>query len=198
MNKKHLVGFALVLTLVNVKIAQSAHYEIDSDHTSVNFTIRHLVISKVKGKFAKFVGSFDYDPKKLNSWKTSTTIQAESIDTGVAERDKHLRSSDFFDVKKYPIIAFVSTGVKDFNGSTGKLEGNLTIHGVTKPVTLNLEVGGTVTDPWGNKKAAFSANTKLNRKDFGLTWNKAIETGGVLVGDEVEINLEVEGQEKSK
>ncbi|MGE4233089.1 MAG: YceI family protein [Bacteriovoracia bacterium] len=198
MTKNQYLGIALILALSTTQMAWPAQYEIDSDHTSVNFTIRHLVISKVKGKFSKFSGSFEYDPQKQSSWKTIANIQAESIDTGVKERDKHLRSADFFDVAKHPTITFVSTGVKEFDGNSGKLEGNLTIHGVTKPVVLTLEVGGMATDPWGNKKAAFSASTKINRKDFGLNWNKALEAGGVLVGDDVEIILEVEGQEKSK
>ncbi len=198
MDGKTFLGIAVIAILGNVSSAQSAQYEIDSDHTSINFKIRHLVINKVRGKFAKFTGSFNYDPQNQTSLQTSVTIQTESIDTGVAERDKHLRSPDFFDVKKYPSIAFVSTGVKEFSGSTGKLEGNLTIHGITKSVVLNFEVGGTATDPWGNKKAALSATTKVNRKDFGLSWNKALEAGGFLVGDDVEISLDVEGQEKSK
>lgn len=198
MNRKQSLGIALMVLIGNASSAQSAEYEIDPDHTSINFTIRHLVISKVRGKFSKFTGHFDYDPQKQNLLKTFASIHTESIDTGVQKRDDHLRSPDFFDVKKYPDITFVSTGAKEFSGNSGKLEGNLTIHGVTKPVVLSLEVGGTATDPWGNKRAAFSATTKVNRKDFGLNWNKALEAGGVLVGDEVEIGLEVEGQEKSK
>jgi len=177
--------------------ALAANYEIDSDHTSIGFTIRHLVISKVKGKFGKFKGNFEYDPQKKENWKANVTIQADSIDTDVKERDKHLRSADFFDVKKFPLITFVTTGVKDVSDSSAKIEGNLTIHGVTKAIVLDVEIGGTATDPWGNKKAAFSASTKINRKDFGLTWNKALEAGGVLVGNEVTINLEVEGLEKA-
>ena len=178
-------------------VALAANYEIDSDHTNIGFTIRHLVISKVKGKFGKFKGTFEYDPKKKENWKADVTIQADSIDTDVKERDKHLRSADFFDVKKFPLITFVTTGVKEASDNSAKIEGNLTIHGVTKTVVIDMEIGGTATDPWGNKKAAFSATTKINRKDFGLTWNKALEAGGVLVGDEVVINLEVEGLEKT-
>ncbi len=190
-------SFILLITcFVGLSSASAAHYEIDKDHTTVGFTIRHLVISKVKGTFDKFNGSFEFDPKNSASWNANTTIEAASINTAVTKRDEHLRSPDFFDVQKFPTISFTTGKVKSSNGKTAKVEGTLTMHGVTKPVVLDVEIGGTTKDPWGNSRAAFSAKTKINRKDFGLNWNKALETGGLLVGEEVEINIEVEGLEK--
>ncbi len=178
----------------------AANYEIDTAHTSVTFKVRHL-LSKVTGKFSKFSGTFTYDPAKPETWKTEATVDVQSIDTNVADRDKHLRSKDFFDVDNekhpdYKTMTFVSTKITDIKKDKAKLHGNLTMHGVRKPVVLDLEIGGLATDPWGNKKAAFSATTTINRKDFDLTWNQTLETGGVLVGDEVEISLEVEGNLK--
>ncbi len=170
----------------------AATYKIDTDHTTVSFKIRHI-LSYVQGHFKEFEGSFDYDPDKPEIWKTDATIQTKSVDTNVAPRDKDLRSPNFFDAEKYPTITFKSIGVTDTTPTSAKLNGFLTIHGVEKPVTLNLEVLGIAKDPWGNVIASFTATTKINRKDFGLNWNQALETGQVLVGEEVEITLEVAG-----
>ena len=170
----------------------AAVYKVDPDHTTVSFKVRHL-FSKVQGLFNKFEGTVDYEPGKPETWKTSGTIEAASINTNVPERDKHLRSTDFFDVEKYPTISFKSTKVTNATETNAKLEGLLTIHGVEKPVVLDLEIHGVGKDPWGNVRAGFTATTKINRKDFGLNWNEALETGGVLVGDEIEITLEIEG-----
>ena len=183
------VVLALVLSASSLK-AES--YKVDLDHSTVEFKIRHL-FSNVRGHFEKFEGDFEYAPDKPETWKARATIQAGSINTNVAQRDKHLRSADFFDVEKYPTLTFESTGVTDAAGSSAKLHGLLTIHGVQKPVVLDLEIHGVGKDPWGNVRGGFTATAKLNRKDFGLTWNQALETGGVLVGDEVEITIEVEG-----
>ena len=172
--------------------AFAADYSIDPDHTSVSFKIHHL-LSYVEGRFRKFEGSFVYDPDKPESWKAQAAIQTASIDTNVEPRDKHLRSADFFDVEKYPAITFVSTGVSDATATSAMLHGVLTIHGVQKPVTLDLQIHGVAKDPWGNVRAAFTATAAIDRKDFGLLWNKALETGKFLVGDEVMITLEVEG-----
>ena len=178
--------------------ASAATYKIDPDHTTVGFKIRHL-LSNVQGRFNQFDGTFDYDPEKPDAWKAAATIQAASIDTNVASRDKHLRSADFFDVEKFPTLTFKSTGVTGVTATGAKLNGLLTLHGIEKPVVLDLEIHGVVKDPWGNVKAGFTATTKINRKDFGLTWNQALETGQFLVGDEASITLEVEGilQEKT-
>jgi polyisoprenoid-binding protein YceI len=172
--------------------ARSATYAIDPDHTSVMFTVRHLV-GHVTGQFDKFTGSFDYEPGKPQLWKASATIDASSVDTRVAARDKHLRSDDFFDVGKYPALSFVSTKVTGIKGDHAKLLGKLTILDTTKPIALDLEIGGLQKDANGIEHAAFTAKGRINRKDFGLTWNDTIETGGVLVGDDVDITIEVEG-----
>lgn len=172
--------------------AWAATYKIDQDHTTVSFKIRHL-FSKVEGVFRDFAGTIDYEPDHPEQWKVEATIQAASIDTRVDKRDAHLRSKDFFDVEKYPAITFKSTGVTDATASHAKLNGLLTIHGVEKPVTLDVDIHGVGKDPWGNIRAGFTATTKINRKDFGVMWNQTLETGQLLVGEEVDITLEVEG-----
>jgi polyisoprenoid-binding protein YceI len=182
---------AALIILAMSSMAFADHYEIDPDHSQVNFKIRHLV-TKVQGKFQKFQGNFDYNPKDSKANKAVVAIQTASINTGVTKRDEHLRSPDFFDAKKFPEIKFESTSA-DLSSSTGKISGNLTMHGVTKPVTFDVEVGGQAKDPWGNQRAGFTATTKVNRKDFGLNWNKTLESGGLLVGDDVEIEMNVEG-----
>ena len=169
-----------------------ATYAIDTDHTAVSFKIRHI-LSYVQGQFNQFEGSFDYEPGQPDTWKTNATIQAASIDTNVEARDKHLRSADFLDVEQFPTLTFTSTGVSEATDTGAKLNGVLSIHGVEKPVVLDLEIHGVAKDPWGNTRASFTATTTINRKDFGLTWNKALETGQLLVGEEVKITLEVEG-----
>jgi len=175
-----------------VSSSHAATYTVDADHTTVSFKIRHL-FSNVQGQFNKFEGTIDYEPGKPEAWKTSGTIDTASINTNVEQRDKHLRSADFFDVEKYPAISFKSTKVTDATDKGAKLEGVLTMHGVEKPVVLDLSTHGVGKDPWGNVRAGFTATTKINRKDFGLNWNQTLETGGVLVGEEVEITLEIEG-----
>lgn len=169
-------------------------YVVDKDHTSVTFQIRHL-FTKVNGRFDSFEGKVNFDPAKPEQTKVEGTIDVASINTNVEKRDNHLRSDAFFDVKKYPKITFVSTKVTDVDPKalTGKLHGNLTIHGVEKPVVLDVQFLGKGKDPWGNEKAGFSAKTTINRKDFGLNWNETVETGGLLVGDDVEIEISAEG-----
>lgn len=184
-----LAGF-LLLSLSQA--AQAAVYKVDPDHSSVTFKIRHL-LSNVTGHFKVFEGMIEYEAGKPETWKTSGSIDAASIDTNVPERDKHLRSADFFEVEKFPKIEFKSTAVENAADATAKLTGLLTIHGVEKPVTLDVEIHGVGKDPWGNVLAAFTATTKINRKDFGLSWNQALETGQLLVGEEVVITIEAEG-----
>jgi len=169
-------------------------YLIDKDHTSVTFRIRHL-FTKVSGRFDAFEGKVDFDPAKPEQTKVEGTIQTKSINTNVENRDKHLRSDAFFDVEKYPTITFASTKVTDVDPKalSGKLHGNLTMHGVEKPVVLDVQFLGKGKDPWGNEKAGFTATTQVNRKDFGLNWNETVETGGLLVGDDVEIEISAEG-----
>jgi polyisoprenoid-binding protein YceI len=183
---------AAVLAAGMAGTASAAHYTIDPDHTTVMFKVRH-VIGKVTGTFDKFVGEFDFEPGKPQVWQTSATIDASSINTKVAQRDKHLRSEDFFEVDEYPTLQFVSTKVTDFKDNHAKLHGKLTIRDKTLPVTFDLEIAGAFKDPGGDQRAAFTATGRINRKDFGLTWNDVVETGGVLVGDDVDIELDVEG-----
>lgn len=183
---------AALIALPGIAHAAATHYDIDSAHSAVQFKVRHLV-SHVPGQFKKFKGTFDYDPANPKASKATIEIEASSIDTGNGKRDEHLRSPDFFDVKKYPTLKFVSTELKDVTDGKAKLAGSLTMHGVTKPVILELEIGGEAADPWGSKRAGFTGTTKVDRKDYGLTWNKALETGKFLVGDEVTIDISVEG-----
>lgn len=174
----------------------AATFAIDRAHSSVDFKVKHMMVSNVKGGFDDFAGTVEYDPADPKSWKVEAVIQAASIDTGVQKRDDHLRSADFFDVATFPTLAFKSTGVKAGADGTFLLTGDLTMHGVTKPITLALEVNGMVKDPQGNTRVGFSASGKLNRSDYGLTWNKTMETGGVLVGDDVALTIEVEAAQK--
>lgn len=163
----------------------------DRDHTSIAFSVRHL-LTRVHGQFSTFEGSIDFDEAKFENSRVRVSIQTASIDTDVAKRDEDLRSPRFFDAARFPAIDFTSDKVSKAEGSKFRVEGNLTMHGVTKRVVLDAQFLGSATDPWGNPKYAFSATTRLNRKDFGMQWNEAIETGGVLVGDEVDITLEIE------
>jgi polyisoprenoid-binding protein YceI len=183
----------LSLTLLSPIFAYAKPYKVDSDHTSVTFRVRHL-FTNVKGRFDRFDGTIEFDPAKPAESKVEGTIDATTINTNVAERDTHLRSKDFFDVEKFPKITFVSTGVTpDSSGKSGKMQGKLTIHGVEKPVVLDVSYLGEVKDPWGKTKAGFTAQTTINRKDFGLVWNETLETGGVLVGEEIQIEIDAEG-----
>ena len=174
--------------------ATATTYKVDPSHTSVSFRIRHL-FTQVEGRFTAFSGTIEFEPDAPAKTRVSGEIDASSIDTNNQKRDKHLRSSDFFNVETYPKITFASTSASgiDVAGKKGKLHGELSMHGVKKSVTLDVEYLGSGTDPWGNRRGGFSAHTTLNRKDFGLNWNEALETGGFLVGDEVEIRLSVEG-----
>lgn len=167
-------------------------WNVDQSHTEVGFSIRHLMIATVRGRFGQFNGTITGDLSDFSQAQIEAEIDASSIDTNDAERDEHLRSGDFFEVDKFPKISFRSNEIVPAGDNRYTVRGDLTIRGVTKPVELDTTFGGTATDPWGNSKAAFNAQAKLNRKDFGLTWNSVLETGGVLVGDEVDLNLNVE------
>lgn len=175
--------------------AGATEYDIDAAHTQVGFKARH-VVGKVPGRFTKFSGSFTYDAKNPKAWKAEATIDAASINTDVEARDKHLKSDAFFDVEKCPTIVFKSTKVSAVKGDHFKLLGDLTMHCVTKPVALDVEVDGTGKDPWGNESASFSASATINRQDWGISWNKSLDSGGVLVGDKIELSLEVTGNAK--
>ena|SRR5712692_9956646 len=166
-------------------------WNIDSGHSVVEFGVRHLGISTVKGRFGRFAGSIDTDergtPKALE-----VVIDATSIDTNHPDRDQHLRSADFFDTERHPTITFRSTSVKRGQDNSCEIEGQLTMHGVTRPVTFRAVVQDSVKDPWGNRRIAGVGTGKLNRKEWGLTWNQVLETGAWLVGEDVRFNLEVE------
>jgi polyisoprenoid-binding protein YceI len=180
-------------TTADVKIAGylAGTWTIDTTHSEVGFVARHLMVSKVRGKFESFEGSFSTGSDPLQS-STEVTVDLSSINTGNEQRDGHLRSSDFFDVEAHSTMTFKSTGVR-VDGDRYLLDGDLTIHGVTKPITFNLELNGFGADPWGGTRAGFSATGEINRSDFGITWNAAIEGGGVVVSDRIQIALEVEG-----
>ena len=165
-----------------------ATFALDPTHSSVEFTARHMVFSRVRGTFPKFTLDLVIDEATNLPTAVNAVIDATSIDTNVADRDNHLKSADFLDVAKYPTIAFLSTRI-GVAPDAFTIDGDLTIHGVTKRVTLNATVDGRGKDPWGNDRIAFSASTTINRKDFGLTWNQALETGGVLVGEAIEIAI---------
>lgn len=167
-------------------------WEIDSSHSGVHFSARHMVVAKVRGQFARWSGTVLAQDGDLARGQVNVVIDAASIDTGVADRDAHLRSADFFDVEQYPEITFASTRVVELGENQYRVFGDLTIRGVTREVELEVEYAGTAQDPWGNERAGFSASTSIDRKDFGLTWNKVLEAGGVMVGDRINIELEVE------
>ena len=178
-------------TVNGVTFPVAGTWVLDPAHTSVEFLAKHLMVAKVRGQFAGAQGALVIaeDPAESTA---DITIDARTISTGVADRDAHLKSADFLEVDKYPEIAFTSTGLEHDGGSDWKLNGELTIHGVTRPVTLKTEYNGVAADPWGGTRAVFSAETKIDREDWGLTWNQALEAGGWLVGKEIRIVLEVE------
>ena len=181
----------LIALLLAAPAVFAATYQIDPAHTQIHFTVPHLMVFKVRGNFNDFSGTIEADSGKQTLASTAATIQVTSIDTRNQKRDDHLRSADFFAADQYPEMSFVSKKVTG-SGNAISLVGDLTIKGTTKEVTLQGAFLGAATDPWGNQRAGFEATGKINRRDFGLTWNKALETGGVVVGDEIEIGLEVE------
>ncbi|HOI14954.1 MAG TPA: YceI family protein [Geobacteraceae bacterium] len=191
---KRIIHAVAVLALLALPaLAAAETWSIDADHSSVGFTVRHMMVSNVKGSFGTFSGTVEVDEKDIAGSKVSVTIDAASINTGVAKRDEHLRSADFFDTARYPTVTYVSKKVEKSGKDRLKVYGNLTLRGVTRPVVLDVE-GPTAAyrDPWGKTRRGASATATINRRDFGLTWNKVIEAGGVLVGDEVKIILEME------
>jgi len=185
----------IVLTLFFTfpALGQAATWQIDPDHSSFQFKVRHLMVSNVKGDFTKVKGAVTMDDKDITHLNVELMIDAASVNTGHAKRDEHLRAVDFFDVAKYPTITFVSKKVTKNGPDRLKVTGDLTMHGVTKEITIDVE-GPTqeVKDPRGNFRRGATANGRINRKDFGLTWNRALETGGVVVGEDVDIFIEIE------
>ena len=179
----------MTATLAATKAAQT--YAIDKTHSEVTFQVRHL-LTKVRGRFSEFSGSVLFDQEHPEKSSVSVTIDASSIDTGTQDRDTHLRSDDFFAVTTYPTLTFESSRVVNTGDDAYDVAGTLTIRGVAREVTLPVTYLGTATDPWGNARAGFEASITLNRKDFDLTWNAALETGGFLVGDDVRVSLSIQ------
>ncbi len=165
---------------------------IDTNHSEVGFKVRHLVISNASGKFTSFEGTVESDKEDFSDAKASFSADIDSIHTGNEQRDGHLKSADFFDAAKYPKLSFVSTGITKNGGNEFLVKGDLSIHGITKPVELKAEFGGSQKDFYGNTVAGFELNGKINRQDFGLTWSAVTETGGIVVSDEVKLHINAE------
>ncbi|MDJ0625732.1 MAG: YceI family protein [Candidatus Caenarcaniphilales bacterium] len=201
--KKLAIG--LLFTFLTFSLNEGAiaeTYKIDNAHSNVTFKVGHLGITKVPGRFNKFEGIINFDdfftePKEIKNANTNVSIDLSSVDTGIKKRDEHLKSKDFFNVADYPEMKFESEKIKVTGDKTFDIIGNLTLHGVTQPVVLKAKYNGKAVSPFdGVEKVAFTADTKINRKDYGLTWNKQLEAGGFLVGEEVEIYLEIEADKK--
>ena len=174
-------------------LAQAAAWQIDPAHAAIEFRVRHLMVAWVKGSFPAVKGSAEIDETDLSRSKVTVTIETASIDTNNAKRDEHLRSADFFDAARFPTMTFVSKQVIADGGQLRQVVGDLTIRDTTREVTLKVdELTPAIKDPWGKTRRGATASAEINRKDFGLTWNKLLETGGVAVGDEVKIFLTVE------
>lgn len=167
-------------------------WTIDASHSAVGFSIRHMMISKVRGRFNDFSGTIEFDEQQPGNSSVNVSVAVASIDTRDERRDGHLKAADFFDVESHPHMTFVSRKVEVVDTNHGRVTGDLTIHGVTREVVLETEYNGQSKSPWGAVSAGFSATARINRKDFGLEWNAPLETGGVLVGEEVTIEIEVE------
>lgn len=191
------VSVVFIIALVPTSVLAES-YSIDVSHSRIEFKVRHLGISTVRGNFAKFSGQFDYDTESLASSKAKAEIETATIDTGLKKRDKHLRSPEFLDVAKYPKMSFVSKKIKPLGKDKFDVVGDLTLHGITREVVLHVKLGGVVKDPWGNTRAAFSAETQIDRRKFGLTWNKLLEAGGLVVDNIVKIEIEVEGIQRKE
>ncbi len=196
MNSQRPFGF-VVLCLAGLLAlaapALAAQYDIDPAHSTVGFKVKHMAVSWVRGSFDDFGGTFTFDPASPAAAQVQAEIKVASISTGNAKRDAHLVNPDFFDAGKYPTMTFTSTGLKMTSDTEGVLTGNLTMHGVTREVVLDLTYNGGVKDPWGIERVGFSATGKLDRQDYGLTYNTVLDTGGLAVGNDIEFTIEVEG-----
>ena len=185
------LAFAIASQLSFAKDEGTGEFKVDKAHSSVQFTIRHLV-SHVSGQFKDFEGTVSFNSSQPKNSKVSAKVKVASIDTNDKKRDDHLKSDDFFSAKKFPEMTFVSTGVTSEDDKKYKMMGNLTLHGVTKPVVFDVEYLGEATDPWGGHRAGFTGTAKINRKDFGMNWNKVLDQGGMILGDDVTILLNME------
>jgi polyisoprenoid-binding protein YceI len=178
-------------TIEGIEIPEPGDWQLDPVHTSVEFVARHLMVTKVRGKFTDVSGTIHLAEEPAESW-VEAKIDPVSVETGDEQRDAHLRSPDFFDVERYPDITFRSTEVEGSSPSHFLVHGDLSVHGITRPVALEVEYHGVTSDPWGGRRAGFSASTELNREDFDLTWNIALEAGGVVVGKKIRLEFEIE------
>ncbi len=167
-------------------------WNLDPSHAALGFAVKHMVVTTVRGQFNEYAINADIDPENLANSRATITIHANSLETRNNDRDAHLRSADFFDVENHPIITFVSGPIEQKGTSDYRITGDLTIRGTTRQIVLDAEVHGPFTDPWGGQRLSLSANGRVNRKDFGLTWNTALEAGGFVVGDDVKLSLEAE------
>lgn len=170
----------------------NSKWAVDATHSSIDFSVRHMMIANVKGTFHQFEAAVEADPQDLTTADIRFTVDLSSVDTRNADRDNHLKTADFFDVEQFPQLVFQSTSIAKKDEGEYAVTGDLTLHGVTKSETFTVTFEGQGKDPWGNEKAGFSAEGTINRSDYGLTWNSALETGGVLVGDKVKISLQIE------
>jgi polyisoprenoid-binding protein YceI len=186
------------MSAVQSPVASRTTWAVDPAHSNVEFSVRHLMITTLKGRFTDVEGSVVLDEADPAASVAEVTVKIASIDTREPQRDAHLRSADFFDAEKFPTLTFRSTAVRDVTADGFTLAGNLTIHGVTREVTLDVVNEGRAKDPWGGERAGFAATTRIKRSDFGLTWNQLLETGGLAVSDDVKISLDIELVKKSE
>jgi polyisoprenoid-binding protein YceI len=185
-----------IRTFEGFELPGPGDWQLDPAHTAVEFVARHLMVTKVRGRFHRVDGSIHVAENPADSW-VEVKIDAASVETGDGQRDEHLRSPDFFDVERYPEITFRSTKLEGSSPGHFLVLGDLTLHGVTRPITLDVEYAGVTADPWGGTRAGFSASTEVNREDFGLTWNVALESGGLVVGKKVRLEFEIEAINQS-
>ena len=191
--KRHLATITAIVALALPALASASSWNIDPEHSNVGFKVKHMMVSNVRGSFDKYSGTLELNDKDISKSKVQVSINTDSVNTNAVKRDEHLRSADFFDAAKYPTMSFVSTKVAKAGKDKLKVTGYLTLHGVTKEVVLLVEGPSKESkDPWGNIRRGVTGSTTINRKDFGLVWNAALETGGVAVGEEVTITLDIE------
>jgi polyisoprenoid-binding protein YceI len=174
-----------------------SHWNVDASHSSIDFTIKHMMIAKVKGSFNSFEAQIEADPDDLTTANVQFSIDLSSIDTRNADRDNHLRTGDFFDIEQYPRMTFQSTSITKKGEGEYNVTGNVSLHGLTRPESFTVSFEGAGKDPWGNEKVGFSGNGSLKRSDYGLTYNAALETGGFLIGDEVKVSIEIEAAKQA-
>lgn len=194
---KNKIMMAMMMAGLSAGVAQSASYTVDASHSYVGFSVRHMVVTTVRGSFDEFEGAFDYDPENPAAFTASAVIKTASIDTRNAKRDDHLRNEDFFDAPNHPEITFETTGA-EVVGDKLHVRGNLTMRGVTKEITIPFVFSEQVTDPWGNVRIGFEGSTTINRQDWGISWSKNLDAGGLVVSDEVTIELNIQGIQKKE